>query len=74
MFDFCLCTNSNCLQHSVCNRFLNKGSTNPVEIRFRNLCYSENNYQWFYGDRDKMIKVDLINDEIIVETVEKGCE
>ena len=68
MFDFCLCEYSDCLQSMVCNRFLYKNSSNPVYIKFKNICSKEDNWQWFYGDRSKMIQVELIKDK------EEGCE
>jgi len=47
----------------VCSRFLYKNSFNPVYIKFKNICLKEDNWQWFYGDRSKMVQVELIEDK-----------
>jgi len=62
VFDFCLCEYSDCQQSMMCSRFLYKNSSNPVCIKFKNLCYQSNDWMWFYGDRSKLIKPELIPD------------
>ena len=62
MFDFCLCEHSDCIQSMACSRFLYKYSSNPVYIKFKNICDQSNDFLWFYGDRDKIIKVELIEE------------
>jgi len=47
----------------VCSRFLYKNYSNPVYIKFKNICSKEDNWQWFYGDRSKMVKVELIEEK-----------
>jgi len=54
---------NNCIQKDICHRYNATPEQNDqAYIRFHNLCFLENNFQWFYGDRSKMIKPELIPD------------
>ena len=64
-----MCRFTECLQKNICHRF--NAIPEPIEqvyMRFHNLCFLENDYQWFYGDRSKMVQVELIEEK------EEGCE
>ena len=67
MFDVCLCEYSDCQQAMICSRFLYKNSSNPIYIKFKNICDPSNDFQWFYGDRSQMVKDSLIEEEIVME-------
>jgi len=62
LFDFCLCEYSDCIQSMMCDRFFYKNSSNPVFIKFKNICDQSNDWMWFYGDRSKLIKPELIEE------------
>jgi len=46
----------------MCDRFFYKNSSNPVFIKFKNICDQSNDWMWFYGDRSKLIKPELIEE------------
>lgn len=56
--DFCLCNNEQCEKSSSCNRFLTKTNSNPVYIRFQNICREKNNYQWYWEVKSELVPTD----------------
>jgi len=59
-----MCRFTECLQKNICHRF--NAIPEPVEqvyMRFHNLCDKNNDWYWFYGDRSKMINIELIEDK-----------
>jgi len=55
---------NNCIQKDICYRF--NAIPEPIDqvyMRFHNLCFLENDWYWFYGDRSKMVHVELIEEK-----------
>lgn len=65
MANFSMCKWSTCIQKDVCQRFSGIPETNNQQIymHFENKCCLKNDWYWFYGDRSKMIKVELLIEE-----------
>ena len=74
VFDFCLCEYSDCPQSMICSRFLYKGYANPVYIKFKNICDQSNDFQWFYGDRRKLIKPEFIEENLGDTSEWRNCK
>jgi len=58
MSNMSLCQHNKCIQKDICQRFTT--IYDPTGIKFYNLCDQKNDYYWFYGDRSKLVVVDLI--------------
>jgi len=60
-----MCKHDKCIQKDICSRFntIPEPNEQQVYMRFWNLCFLENDWYWFYGDRNKMIKVELIEEK-----------
>jgi len=74
MANLSMCKWEKCVQNPICHRYnAIPEAKDQVYMHFENLCDQNNNWKWYYGDKDKMIKVELIEDEII-KTKEKEEE
>lgn len=69
MANLSMCKYDKCIQKELCHRFnaIPEPDNQQVYMRFENICLESNEYQWFWGDRSKLIKVELIV-ELIEET------
>jgi len=65
MISLSLCRWDKCIQKSICTRYNANQENNNQIMHFENLCDQNNDWKWFYGDRSKMIKVELLEDEVI---------
>ena len=55
---------NNCIQKEFCYRYnAIPESIDQVYMRFHNLCFLENDWQWFYGDRRNLIQPELIEEK-----------
>jgi len=45
--DQCLCDYSECEKSKECKRFMIRESTNPVYLKFYNICKEKNHWQYF---------------------------
>ena len=55
---------NNCIQKDICYRYnVVPEIVDQVYMKFHNLCFLENDWFYFWGDRDKMIKPELIEEK-----------
>jgi len=60
-----MCKWNKCIQKTICHRFnAIPEANNQVYMHFENLCFEKNEYKWFWGDRSKLIKVELIEEKV----------
>lgn len=71
MVNYSQCSWIKCIQKTVCPRYIEPKNENV--LHFENLCSEKNDWKWFYGDRDKMIKPELLEEnEIKIEDKKEG--
>lgn len=59
-----MCKWDKCFQKDVCPRFIAIPEPNDqVYMKFKNKCYPKNDWYWFYGDRSKMVKAEMIEEK-----------
>jgi hypothetical protein len=63
MVSLSLCKWDKCVQKNICVRYNAKQENNNQIMHFENLCDQNNDWKWFYGDRSKIIKVELIEEK-----------
>ena len=63
MVNYSQCSWIKCIQKTVCPRYIEPKNENV--LHFENLCSEKNDWKWFYGDRSKMIKVELLEEKEI---------
>ena len=53
MAGIAICQNSNYIKKDLCERFQNKQGE---VMKFKNICTKENNYKWFWQNKNKIKK------------------
>lgn len=63
MASLSLCRWEKCVQKHICVRYNATKENNNQIMHFENLCFEQNDWKWYYGDRSKIIKVELIEEK-----------